>query len=166
MAKLEANTNYPGYTEIETNRLATEKMMQLIRKNLVGRHLTTKDAFVHKGWDIHCFFPLESDHNRVIHLQLYMNAPIEPPDQLEDGFKIVFPNRHIYARVREMDREKMEEARKLVSWGYEQSAVTHYIMPNDAERKQKKERLPILFTQASIVSLIEQALSPIDKKAA
>jgi hypothetical protein len=161
MTELEANTDYPGYAEIETNRLATEKMMQLVKKDLVERHLTTEDAIVHKGWDIHCFFPLESDPNRVIHLQLYMSAPIERPDQLEDGLKIEFPNTHIYARVREMDREEMEEARKLTSWGYEQSAITRYIMPNDAERKQNKERLPILFTQASIASLVEQALSPI-----
>jgi hypothetical protein len=130
--------------EMDAKRVAAEKMMQDIRDNLVRRQLTTEDAIVHKGWDIQCFFPRQEDPNRIIHFQLYA---VEKPSRIGT----------IDFRIREMDKEKMLEARQLTSIGNEETAVTHYIFPNEQERK-KRDKGPTVFTQLAITMLIEQVL--------
>ncbi|MCL5435032.1 MAG: hypothetical protein M1405_01450 [Patescibacteria group bacterium] len=130
MQNPEGKPPYPGYAEMETYREVTMEMMTGVRTDLIERGMTTETAEVHRGWDIHCFFPRTDDPNRVIHLQLYIRVPVSPT---------------IDIRIREMEQEKIAPARELGSIGSEEVAVTNIIQP----------RAPIFYSREVIGSFLE-----------
>jgi hypothetical protein len=126
--------------ELEASRQNLVKVMRGVKKDLIAQGLTTKTAVVHKGWDIHCFFPRHDHPNSIIHFQIYiMSVGIE-----------YIPTGDV--RFREMDRKKMLAARKSVSIGIEETAVTREIPGGDRRR--------MLLSQPAISSLLEQVLRP------
>lgn len=129
-------------TAMEAYRETAMTMMAGVKTDLIEQGLTTEAAEIHKGWDVHCFFPRADDPNRIIHLQLYIRVPARPT---------------IDVRIREMDREKIKTARKMSSVGAEETAVTKYILPDEDHRK-KQDKYPVLFSQAAISIALEQAL--------
>ena len=100
--------------ERQTRVKETTLMLRKIKRQLVEKGLTTKRAQIHPGWDVHCFFPIRGEPNRIIHFQLYMWPP---PDGTVD------------VRITEKDREKMLKARELGSIGAEENAITKVMLP-------------------------------------
>jgi hypothetical protein len=131
--KLEANRQYPNHELFEAHRQSTMGMMSGIKQDLIANQLTTQQAVIHKGWDIHCFFPRIEDPGKIIHCQLFIR-----------------PNRGstIEIKIREMDKEKIKAARKLTSVGNEETAVTKHI----------QKRAPVLCTHDMIYELLKQVL--------
>jgi hypothetical protein len=117
-----------------TRRKAMKRMMRDITRNLKEEGLTTRATRIHKGQDVHCFFSIPDNPNKVIHFQLYSNKQNLTTADI---------------RIREMDPRKFAEARKLASTGYEESAVTKPIL----------KRVPALYTQNSITEVLRQVLS-------
>lgn len=143
MRRLEANTDYPNYAETEAARINTVEIMKGVKEDLVALRLTTKAAMVHKGWDIHCFFPRRGHPNSIIHLQLYITSMgIEEPPTID-------------VSIREMDRDKMRKARQLVSIGSEINAVTRNFKVSPNKYKDR-----ILLSQPAMTSFVEQVLHP------
>ncbi len=119
----------------------TASMLRKIKKQLVEKGLTTKKAQIHPGWDVHCFFPVRGEPNRIIHFQLYMWPP---PDGIVD------------VRIMEKDREKMLKARELGSIGSEENSITKIML-------QKRH---IVYNEGAIAILAETGiLSAMGKKA-
>jgi hypothetical protein len=131
--RLEGPTNYPGYTVIEAHRKSTMGIMAGVREDLIAQGLTTKMIFLHKGWDIHCFFPRPEDPSKLIHLQLYMQAQRSST---------------VDVQIREIDKVKLSEARKLVSIGSEEFARI----------KTLQKRAPVLWSHDMIFELLKQVL--------
>jgi hypothetical protein len=117
-----------------TRRKAMKKMMRGITKSLQEEGLTTRTTKIHKGQDIHCFFSIPNNPDRVIHFQLYSSRQNLTTVDI---------------RIREMDPSQFEDVRKLVSTGYEESAVTKSIL----------KRVPVLYTPGSITEVLRQVLS-------
>jgi hypothetical protein len=129
-------------TAMEAYRETTMTLMTGVKTDLLEQGLTTEDAEIYKGWDVHCFFPRVNDPNKIIHLQLCIRVPAQPT---------------INIRIREMDQEKIKTAREMSSVGSEETAVTKYILPDEKHRK-KHDKYPVLFSQAAISIALEQAL--------
>ncbi len=133
--------------ELNAARKYAVAVMKGVKEDLVALKLTTKAAIVHKGWDIHCFFPRRGHPNSIIHMQLYIiSMGIEEPPTID-------------VSIREMDRKKMRKARELVSMGSEINAVTRNFKVSPNKYKDR-----VLLSQPAMTSLFEQVLFPVDKR--
>ena len=128
------------FAELEALKVSTFGIMEGVRMDLIIHGFTTEGAGIHKGRkNIHGFFPTIDDPNTILHLELYIQTP------RSSIFEV---------KLRKMNLKEMLKARERTSIGSEETAVTKTFGPKG----------PVLCSHATLFALLEEVLSPVDKK--
>jgi hypothetical protein len=113
---------------------------------------STTDVMIHEGYVVHGFLRRPEDSTKIVHIELNPNSPRSNTAKV---------------RITEKDNQKLQKIREagLISTGAEETAVTRYILPNEADRKRANSECLILVTADAITGLLEQVLEKLDIEA-
>jgi hypothetical protein len=142
MAKPEQETIVPVNAEREPRKTAIAKIVKGVRTDLINLGLIARDSTVIIGWkDIFADFRSTHRRDRVYRTQF------SSADPLRLGMVEI-------TGITDINWKDLREARKLTSAGSERVGDT-------AEIARSSE---VLLSRQAITSLLEQVLSPVDKK--
>jgi hypothetical protein len=130
--------------EIGINRIAATNAMRHAIRKLTNLGATTEAATFNTGHSVHGDLTRIEDHTRVIHIELNPNTP----------------SRRIgYVTLTEQDSDELQRVRDagLTSTGAEGTAITKYVLPDEAHLGQANN-YQVLLTGDAIAGLLEQVL--------
>jgi hypothetical protein len=144
MSESEQKIGGPVNMEREPRKTAIAKILKEVRTDLINLKLITRDSTVIIGWN-NIFADLRSTHrrDRVYRTQFSSANPIRL------GMVEI-------TRITNMNWEELRKARELSSAGSERVEDTAEIASS----------FEVLLSRPAITSLLEQVLSPVDKKTA
>jgi hypothetical protein len=144
MARPEQKIGVPVNTEREPRKTAIAKILKGVRTDLINLKLITRDSTVIIGWnDIFADFRSTHRRDRVYRTQFSSTNPTRL-EMVE------------ITSITDMNWGELRTARELTSAGSERVEDTAEIARSSV----------VLLSRPAITSLLEQVLSPVDKKAA